>query len=154
MLFQIQTQEVQLKLNNMKQRIINTGLLIFLAAVMMAQDDAKVNALSLNWGMGNIKRQDFTITPFTHSDWSPLNVQLVYERSKKLEQQASLKFGQYSPRIDEEYTYYSFYNGDEIAEPHYFTMIDINYALGLSVVEKGKFVVGGEIKESVLFIDL
>jgi len=132
----------------MKRRIIKTGLLIFLAAAMMAQDDVKVNALSLNWGMGNIKRQDFTITPFTHSDWSPLNVQLVYERSKKLEQQASLKFGQYSPRIGEEYTYYSFYNGEEIAEPHYFTMIDINYALGLSVVEKGKwkFVVGGKSK--------
>ena len=132
----------------MKRKIVNICLFIFLATVMMAQDDVKVNSLSLNWGMGNIKRQDFTISPFTHTDWSPLNVQLVYERSKKLEQQASLKFGQYSPRIGEEYTYYSFYNGEETAEPHYFTMIDINYALGVSVLEKGKlkFAVGGKSK--------
>mgnify|MGYP001816255205 FL=1 len=64
----------------MKRKIVNICLFIFLATVMMAQDDVKVNSLSLNWGMGNIKRQDFTISPFTHTDWSPLNVQLVYER--------------------------------------------------------------------------
>jgi hypothetical protein len=135
----------------MKRRIINTGFLLFLTMAMMAQeaqDEARVNSFALNWGMGNIKRQDFTISPFTHRDYSPLNFQLVYERSKKLEQQASLKFGQYSPRIGEEYTYYSFYNGEETAEPHYFTMIDINYALGLSVLEKRKWklIIGGKSK--------
>ena len=134
----------------MKRRIINISLLIFLATVLMAQEQVQtsVNSFGLSWGMGNIKRQDFTITPFTHSDWSPLNVQLVYERSKKLEQQASIKFRQYTPRIGEEHTYYSFYNGEETAEPHYFTMIDINYALGASILEKGKwkFIAGGKSK--------
>ena len=98
----------------MKRRISNTGLLIFVATAMMAQDDIKLNALSLNWGMGNIKRQDFTVSPFTHKDWSPLNFQLVYERSKKLEQQASFKFGQYTPRIGEGYIHNSFYNGKKL----------------------------------------
>jgi hypothetical protein len=115
---------------------------------LMAQGEKKVNSLSLNWGMGKIMRQDFTISPFVHSEWSPLNLQLVYERSKRLEQQASLKFGQYAPRIGEEFNYYSFYNGEQITEPHYFTMVDIHYALGLQLMEKGKwkFVLGGKSK--------
>lgn len=132
----------------MKRISIHIGLLIFMTMALMAQEEKKVNSLSLNWGMGKIMRQDLTISPFVHSEWSPLNLLLVYERSKKLEQQASLKFGQYSPRIGEEFTYYSFYNGEQIAEPHYFTMIDIHYALGLSVMKKGKWklVLGGKSK--------
>ena len=107
---------------------------------MMAQEQeqARVNSLGLSWGMGNIMRQDLTVSPFIHQEWSPINVRLVYERSRKLEQQASLKFGHYSPRIGEAYNYNSFYNGEETTLPHDFTMIDINYALGFSVVENGK----------------
>ncbi len=93
-------------------------------------------------------RQDLTVSPFVHQEWSPLNVRLVYERSNKLEQQASLKFGHYSPRIGEAYSYNSFYNGEQTTLPHDFTMIDINYALGFSVMENGKwkFALGGKSK--------
>jgi len=118
-----------------------------LALSALAQETA-VNSLKLNWGMGNIMRQDFTVSPFVHKDWSPVNLQLVYERSKKLEHQASLKFGLYSPRIGEAFTYYSFYEGEQTTMPHSFTMIDINYAIGKSVIEKGKWnvVLGGKSK--------
>ena len=132
----------------MKHRIIVLCGLIILTLGLKAQEEARVNSFGLNWGMGNIKRQDLSVSPFVHKDWSPINVRLVYERSKKLEQQASLKFGSYSPRVGEEFKFNSFYNGEEIAYPHYFTMIDINYALGFSVVEKEKFkfVLGGKSK--------
>jgi len=142
----MQMNEIQIKLNDMKRRIINICLFIFLTVALMAQEAEKGNSLRLNWGMGNIMRQDFTVSPFVHTEWSPLNVQLVYERSKKLEQQARLKFGQYSPRIGEAFAYNSFYNGEQTTEAHSFTMIDINYALGKSVMEKGKWklVLGGE----------
>ena len=104
--------------------------------------------LGLSWGMGNIMRQDLTVSPFVHQEWSPLNVRLFYERSNKLEQQASLKFGHYSPRIGEAYSYNSFYDGEQTTLPHDFTMIDINYALGFSVMENGKWklALGGKSK--------
>ncbi len=132
----------------MKHRIIVLWGLIILTLGLKAQEEARVNSFGLNWGMGNIMRQDLSVSPFVHKDWSPINVRLVYERSNKLEQQASLKFGYYTPRVGEEFKYNSFYNGEEIAYPHYFTMIDINYALGFSVVEKEKFkfVLGGKSK--------
>jgi len=132
----------------MKHRIIVLCGLIILTLSLKAQEETKVNSLGLSWGMGNIMRQDLTVSPFIHQEWSPINVRLVYERSRKLEQQASLKFGKYSPRIGEAFKYNSFYNGEEITLPHDFTMIDINYALGLSVVEneKFKFVLGGKSK--------
>ena len=80
--------------------IILVALLPLLQGVK-AQEQASVNSFGLSWGMGNIMRQDLTVSPFIHKDWSPVNVRLIYERSKKLEQQASLKFGHYSPRIGE-----------------------------------------------------
>ena len=123
----------------MKHRIIVLWGLLILTLGLKAQEQAGVNSLALSWGMGNIMRQDLTVSPFVHQEWSPLNVRLVYERSNKLEQQASLKFGHYTPRIGEAFKYNSFYNGEEITLPHDFTLIDINYALGLSVVEKEKF---------------
>ena len=132
----------------MKRRIIHTILLIVLTMAMMAQEQTRVNTFSLNWGMGNIMRQDLTVSPFVHQVWSPLNVRLSYERSNKLEQQASLKFGHYSPRIGEAYSYNSFYDGEQTTLPHVFTMIDINYALGFSVMENGKWklALGGKSK--------
>ncbi|MDX2432485.1 MAG: hypothetical protein QNK35_16220, partial [Bacteroides sp.] len=132
----------------MKQLTLVLCGLILLTLGLKAQEEANVNSFGLSWGMGNIKRQDLSASPFVHQKWSPINVRLVYERSKKLEQQASLKFGSYSPRVGEEFKFNSFYNGEETAFPHYFTMIDINYALGYSVLEKGKwkFVLGGKSK--------
>jgi hypothetical protein len=132
----------------MRRRFLVLCGLIILTLGLKAQEEANVNSFGLSWGMGNIKRQDLSVSPFIHQKWSPINVRLVYERSKKLEQQASLKFGSYSPRVGEEFKFYSFYNGEETTYPHYFTMIDINYALGLSVVEKEKFkfVLGGKSK--------
>lgn len=135
-------------MNMMKQGILATTFFIFSIMGLAAQEDAKTNSLTLGWGMGNIMRQDFTVSPFVHKDWSPVNLHVVYERSKKLEQQAWLKFGFYSPRIGEAFTYNSFYNGEQTTLPHSFTMIDINYAIGKSVIDKGmwKFVLGGKSK--------
>jgi hypothetical protein len=141
----------------MKRRIIKIGLLIFLTITMMAQEQeqARVNSFGLSWGMGNIMRQDLTLSPFVHKDWSPINVQLRYERSKKLEQQASLKFGSYSPNVGEAFTFYSFYNGELTTWPHSFTMIDINYAIGKSISDKGKykFVLGAKSKNQFYLSD-
>lgn len=129
-----------------KPGLFFTTLFIFCTMVLFAQEDVKVNSLELNWGMGNIKRQDLTVSPFVHKDWSPINIRLVYERSKKLRQQASLKIGQYSPRIGEAYQFYSFFNGELTAMAHSFLLIELKYAIGKSIMEKGKwnFVLGGK----------
>ena len=97
----------------MKRRIIVLCGLLILTLGLKAQEEANVNSLGLSWGMGNIMRQDLTVSPFIHQEWSPINVRLVYERSKKLEQQASLNFGHYAPRIGEAFKYNSFYNGEQ-----------------------------------------
>ena len=68
----------------MQQRTISLALFISCALALVAQEDVKVNSLSLNWGMGELMRQDLTFSPFVHKDWSPINVQLAYERSQKM----------------------------------------------------------------------
>ena len=139
----------------MKKIFIIVVTLLLLVQGVKAQEEVRVNSFGLNWGMGNLMRQDFTTSPFVHKDWSPVNVQLVYERSKKLDQQASLKFGNYSPRIGESFTFNSFYNGEETTLPHSFKMIDINYAIGKSFIEqeKWKFVLGGKSKNHIYASD-
>lgn len=42
----------------MKRRIIILCSLISMTLITMAQEQAKINSLGLNFGMGNLKRQD------------------------------------------------------------------------------------------------
>jgi len=129
-------------------------LVLFLAYGAAAQEVAH-NNISLNWGMGQIMRQDQTVSPFIHQKWSPVNFLLSYSRSKKLEQLAELKFSLYNPSIVEPYNFNSFYNGEETGLAHSFKLIDVNYALGKAVIDKNdlRFVIGGKSRNQIYFSD-
>jgi hypothetical protein len=113
---------------------------------LTAQDETRVNSIGLSWGMGNLIRQDLVFTPAIHKAWSPVNVAVSYNRSKKLEQRAYLKFGSYKTSIGEDFTYY-WDNPDEteVLLPHQFLVLDLSYSLGKAVYrnEKLKLTVGG-----------
>lgn len=98
--------------------------------------DTTHNSIQLEWGIGNIQRQDMTVSPFIHRDWSPVNTLLNYEHSKKLEQQITLNFSLYSPKPTEAFEFTSFYNGTSSTIPHSFKMIEIDYSLAKKWVKK------------------
>lgn len=112
----------------MKQSIL--CIFLFLSFTNSFAQDSTRNSIQLGWGMGNIMRQDLTVSPFIHSDWSAINVHANYARSKKLEQEIAIKFSLYSPKPTETFEFSSFYNGASSTIPHSFKMIDIDYSLG------------------------
>ena len=93
----------------------------------------KFNSLQLNWGMANLKIQNISASPFIHNAWSPLNAMLRYNRSKKFEQQGSIKFSLLKDMIAEPYEYSAIFTDDEFVStlPHEFLFIEINYSFGI-----------------------
>ncbi len=137
----------------MKRSIIYIFLLVTVAE-SIAQDSTR-NSIQLSWGIGNIMRQDLTVSPFIHKDWSPVNVRLNYERSKKLYHQVTLKFSLYSPKPTESYEFTSFYNGTSSTIPHSFKMIDIDYSIGKKwIIKKNwSFAAGGKSRNFIYASD-
>mgnify|MGYP001183732490 CR=1 FL=1 len=136
-------------------RKLNFLIVALLLTSGLTAQEVKHNDLSLNWGIGAIMRQDQTVSPFIHQKWSPVNVMLRYSRSKKLDQQAEIKFSLYNPSIVEPYSFNSFYGGEQIGLAHSFKLIDINYALGKSVLEKNdwRLVLGGKSRNHIYASD-
>jgi hypothetical protein len=121
-----------------KNQLLILMFLLIQLGTLKAQDE-NYNSFKLNWGMGNLMRQDMSFSDMIYTKWSPVNVQFEYNRSKKLEQQAYVQFGMFKPMIGEPYSYNSFYNGEEEAVPCNFLILDINYSLGKTVLDKGKW---------------
>jgi hypothetical protein len=136
------------------KKLIFTIAHLFIAIGLLGQEITP-NAISLNWGMGSIKRQDQTVSPFIHQQWSPINVMLSYSRSKKLDQLAEIRFSLYNPSIVEPYDFNSFYSGEQTGLAHSFKLLDINYALGKSVLEKHgwRLVIGGKSRNHIYASD-
>lgn len=121
----------------------------------MYAQDSTYNSVQIGWGYGYIMRQDLTVSPFVHQDWSPVNVYLSYSRSKKLEQQVTLKFSMYNPVSTETYEFTSFYNGTLLTSPHSFKMLDIDYSLGKDLLKNKQwsFILGGKSRNYVYASD-
>lgn len=135
----------------MKKILLLIVALFFFGLNDMLAQQQKTHSLSLNIGAGNIMRQDLSFSPFIHKDWSPLNVQLIFNRSKNLKHRVTARFGSYNPFFSGAYPFHSFYNGDIETIPHTFTMVDLNYALGKSIwqAEKWEFTLGGKSKNQI-----
>lgn len=111
-------------------------LCLTLTGSLFAQQDIQ-KSLSLSWGFGNLQKQDLTFSPMIHRDWSPLNVVVEYQRSKKIEQSLLIKFSQYQAIIGEQFEFNSFYEeGIQSTYPHLFSLLDINYSIRDQIVEK------------------
>ena len=127
-------------------------LIGFLTYTVLTEAQTSQNSLSLSWGMGHIMRQDLSASPFIHEKWSPTNMLLRYSRTKKLDQLIDVKFSLYKPSIVEPYSFNSYYyGGAQIGLAHSFTLIDINYAIGKSVLERNqwKLVLGGKSRNHI-----
>ncbi len=123
--------------------------LLFLPGI--AQRQNAHHTLQLHWGIGNITRQDFTVSPFVHQEWSPINFQLSYNRSKNLEQRLEVRMSIYNPSVVEPYPFNSFYNGLEPGLEHHFASLELNYALGKNIHQGNKWnlIIGGKSRNQV-----
>lgn len=135
------------------KKILYVCLLAFLicGGNIQAQNE-NPRSLQLSWGVGNLVRQDLTFSSIVLRSTSPLNVALTYSRSQKWEQRVFVKFGQYSAMVGEPFDYY-WDTPDEPSSryPHSFTMLDVNYSLGKSLIDNGKWklIVGGKVKNDL-----
>ena len=123
-------------------------LSLFGSSDLFAQEE-RANSLQLNWGVGNIMRQDISFSPMIHQKWSALNFAIIYERSKKLEQEAFAKFSRYTPQVGEPFEFNSYFNtGKYSTYTHSLIMLDVHYALGKKVVDHNDFqlTIGGKLR--------
>jgi len=125
-----------------------TGLFLFNQGIILAQNEGK-QALTLAVGAGHIMRQNLSFSPMIHTSWSPLNACVQYTKSKKMEQQLYIKFGQYRAIVGESFSFNSFFNEEESETgPHIFTLLDINYSLGKKIALREDFslALGGRLR--------
>lgn len=129
----------------MKKTIILT--IFLLAKGLIAQEENK-NAITLNWGIGHLTRQDLTASPMIHKDVSPVNAMLGYKHFNKFEHEVEVKFGMYNPKPTESYDF--FFEPEEILQTfnHSFILLDVNYSFGKSVytTDKLKVVAGARMR--------
>lgn len=123
---------------------------VFLQGSTLAQVE-KTNAISLSWGIGNLKRQDVNFSPFIIKSWSALNLGLVYEHSGRQYHRVYSRFGGYTGYHEGSFTY----NTEEKGElkqvetlPHSFNVLDLNYTIGFKVPSQDKFkiLIGGQAR--------
>ncbi len=139
----------------MKKTLYFFVLMLFLNLGDSTAQEENYNSLSLNWGYGNLMRQDLNFSKMIHNDWSPINFLIAYDRSKKLEQQAVLKFSNYKPIVGEQFDFYYYDGKMETALPHSMHIADINYALGKKILKKNRWdlVVGGKLQNRFMASD-
>jgi hypothetical protein len=135
-----------------KIAMIIVALVICLSG-LRAQDETSnsqekpTNSIGISWGFGNLKKQDLIFSPFVHQSWSPINVVVDYERSGKLEQRATVRFGNYTSQTGDLFSY--IIDGETYPKyPHSFVRVDLNYSLGviLKENEQWKFILGGRFR--------
>jgi hypothetical protein len=90
------------------------------------------HTLSLSAGYGMMARQDLIFSPFVQESGSPLQAKLRYEHSKRLEQQWSLQFRQFSAqrRPGFVFTLPAKPAEEQRSLPHTFTGLIVDYAVG------------------------
>lgn len=111
-------------------------MLMLIASCGLFAQESAVKSLQFSWGLGKIHRQDLTFSPMTHKDVSRMNFSLSYQRSKKLEHIALIRFGAYNPQLRMPFSYNTTFNTHtRTSFPHLFSMIDLQYGIGKRVVD-------------------
>lgn len=130
----------------MKRMYILLSILLISITLSYAQD-SKSNALGIQLGMGNLKKQDLIFSPFIASDWSPLNLHLQYEHHGSFNHKASIRFGQFSHYVGEPFSYYS-RNIEYKKYPHSFANLELNYSLSKNIIRNANWTIsaGGRFR--------
>lgn len=104
----------------------------------LAQDTiSKNNMLSLNLGAAFINRQDLIFSPCIHTDFTAMNLGLEYKREAKLFQKVYFNYAYFNPMVTEPYEFTN-YGEPEMAYPHNFNFIDLDYLIGKNLKETEK----------------
>lgn len=130
----------------MKRFCIILTILMMGTPLLKAQE-VKLNSIGINLGIGNLQKQDLIFSPFIIKDWSPLNILLDYERSRKVDQKVSVRFGQSSYFVGQPFSFFA----REIEYDkgaHSTSNIDLNYSLTKSFLQNDnwKISAGGRFR--------
>ena len=127
----------------MRNSLLST-IITLVALTCFGQEQNKNNMLTLNFGTSYLARQDLIFSPMIHKNISFLNVGIDYTREAKLYQKASLRYGNFTPRVLTPYNF-TIHGESHTAYPHSFNFIDVNYLIGKIVKgsPKSTFTVGG-----------
>jgi hypothetical protein len=107
------------------------ALAIFLvatSATLAAQP--YTNTLELRLGPEHSMRQDLLLSPMVHTDVSLVNFALRWEQSKKMQHFVQLHFRLHNPTLVEPYTFYNTDSTTATTYPNYWTLVDVDYAIG------------------------
>ena len=132
----------------MKHRILLT---LFYCIASLGYSHAQRDTLpqlTLSLGPAHLSRQDLIFSPFIHTDFSPLNVGLKYEKNKKVHQFVRLDYAGFSAGVA---TPYDYLVDDTIgtAYPHSFTFIGLDYGMGQWIGEQKNSLIGGSFNVDV-----
>src|SRR5262245_4992869 len=116
-----------------KQRLRKISILS-LCLVISCIAKAQENTLALRLGPGSYARQDLTFSPFVHTSWSMVNAGLDYYHKGKNIQFATAQVGIYKASITDTYTF----DEDKQTSPHVFTLVNLWYGYGKSVINKNE----------------
>lgn len=128
----------------MKRLFFLVFLIPGMTLVTTAQENEKRNSFTFLWGPGTLARQDLIFSPFIHSSHSFLNAGIGYTRRANLFQQAQIRYSGFAPMLTEPYEF-MVYDEIKTAQPHLFTLIDLDYLLGKTVksTDRSHVTVGG-----------
>jgi hypothetical protein len=88
------------------------------------------NAFSVQWGMGQISRQDMVFSPFVHKSISPMNIGLEYARDgRSIQQRIKVHHAAFSAAQTTAYPYIEDGKTQQTS-PHTFNLIDLDYNIG------------------------
>ena len=94
--------------------------------------DTKIaqNACSVQWGMGQISRQDIVFSPFVHKSISPVHIGLEYARDgRSLQHRIKVRYAAFSAIQTKAYPYIEDDKAQQTS-PHTFNLIDLDYGIG------------------------
>lgn len=107
-------------------------ILALISSLTTVMGQESKNELQLKLGFGSIARQDLIFSPFIHKDITPVNIGLQYERKGNFYQQVSLRYASFAPILTDPYEFID-NNETEVTNPHYFTLIDLDYWFGKEI---------------------
>ena len=128
------------------------AFLLFIGQVELSAQNQAAHSLALQWGLGHLQNQNLSFSRFIRKDLSPLNVGLIYQRSRRLEQQVNIKFSGYEYLSSDYEFYWDTPDETQSTYPSSFYLLDLNYSLGKVVLEKNdiQLTIGGRSRNRLM----
>lgn len=107
-----------------------------LTLLLCFQAQAQKNRIELELGASLLGRQDLIFSPFVHQSFSPIHVGLQWENQNY--QRLGLRANLHSSALLSRFRYLE-EDHSKVAAQHFFTLVELDYSKGWSILSKDKF---------------